>query len=96
MSLFDLLKARRNEILQIAAKHGARNVRVFGSAVKSIQRPDSDIDLLVEMEQGRSLIDLVELNDDLEAILQRSVDVVTDGGISPFMKDRIYNEAVPL
>jgi uncharacterized protein len=96
MSLLDTLKAKRNEILLIAAKHGARNVRIFGSALKKVQRPDSDIDLLVEMERGRSLIDLVELNDALEAVLQRHVDVVTDGGISPFMKDRIYEEAVPL
>lgn len=92
----DVLKAKRDEILRIAARHGARNVRVFGSVARGEQRPDSDVDFLVEMERGRSLLDLVELSDELEAALEHSVDVVTDGGVSPFLKDRIYAEAVAL
>jgi len=96
MNLLDAVKARRNDILAVAAKHGAKNVRLFGSIVSGTARPDSDVDFLVEMERGRSLIDLVELGDDLESLLQREVDIVTDGGVSPFMKDRIYREAVAL
>lgn len=96
MTVTELRKTRRDEILRIAAKHGARNVRVFGSAARGEAGPASDLDFLVEMEEGRSLLDLVGFWQDLEALLGCKVDVLTDGGISPYLRDRIYAEAIPL
>ncbi|MBI4495225.1 MAG: nucleotidyltransferase family protein [Chloroflexi bacterium] len=96
MGIDELLKARREDILRLAAQHGARNVRVFGSVARGEARPDSDVDFLVEMEQGRSLLDLVAFWLDLEDLLSCKVDVVTDGGLSPYLRDRILAEAVPL
>lgn len=92
----DGLRDRRREILRLAAEHGARNVRVFGSAASARANPASDVDLLVEMEEGRSLLDLVGLWQDLEDLLGTQVDLLTDGGPSPHLRDRIYAEAVPL
>ena len=90
------LRARREEILRTTTKHGARNVRLFGSAARGDAGPASDLDFLVEMEEGRSLLDLVGLWQDLEALLGCKVDVLADGGISPYLRDRIYAEATPL
>ena len=90
------LRARRAEILRHAAEHGARNVRVFGSVVRGESGTSSDVDLLVEMEPGRSLIDLVGLWQDLEDMLGTHVDVISDGGVSPHLRERIYAEAVSL
>ena len=90
------LRAQRREIIGYAANHGARNVRVFGSAARGEGDAHSDVDLLVEMEPGRSLIDLVGLWQDLEELLGVAVDVLSDGGVSPYLHDRIYAEAVPL
>jgi predicted nucleotidyltransferase len=97
-SHFDLvgLRARRREILAYAAEHGARNVRVFGSTARGEAEASSDVDLLVEMEPGRNLLDLVGFWQDLEDLLGSHVDVLTDGGVSPHMRDRIFAEAVPL
>lgn len=95
---FDLagLRARRREILAHAAEHGARNVRVFGSTARGEAEASSDVDLLVEMEPGRNLLDLVGFWQDLEDLLGSHVDVLTDGGVSPYMRERIFAEAVPL
>jgi predicted nucleotidyltransferase len=90
------LRARREEILGSAAEHGARNVRVFGSMVRGESDASSDVDLLVEMEPGRSLIDLVGLWQDLEDMLGTHVDVLSDRGVSPHLRERIYAEAVSL
>src|SRR6516225_7031201 len=70
------LRARRNELLAIAARHGARNVRVFGSVARGDARPDSDVDFMVEFEPGRTVLDLSDLILDLEDTLGRKVDVV--------------------
>jgi predicted nucleotidyltransferase len=96
MTTTDLLRSSRDRILQLAAHHGARNVRIFGSAVRGEAKPESDIDFLVEMDSGRSLLDLIELSQDLETLLQRKVDVLTDKGLSPYLEHRIHAEAVPL
>ncbi len=90
------LRARREEILGSAAEHGASNVRVFGSMARGESDASSDVDLLVEMEPGRSLIDLVGLWQDLEDMLGTHVDVLSDGGVSPHLRERIYAEAVSL
>ena len=75
MSISQLLQSKRSQIIKIAARHGAQKVRVFGSVVRGDARPDSDIDFLVDMEGGRSLLDLVKLCQDLEELLHRKVDV---------------------
>ncbi len=87
---------QRDNILRIAAKHGARNVRVFGSAARDEATDSSDIDLLVDLEPNRSLLDQVGLQQELEELLGRKVDVVVEGGISPYLEERIFAEAVAL
>lgn len=96
MSHHEILKLRRAEILRIASARGARRVRVFGSTVRGERGPSSDIDLLVEMEPGRSFVDLMSLEDELEQILGSPVDVVTEGALSPRIRDRVLAEAVAL
>lgn len=91
-----LLPEARPEISRIAAAHGARNVRVFGSVPRGEASGDSDLDLLVDMAEGRSLFDLVALSDELEEALGVDVDVVTEGSLSPYLRDRILAEAVAL
>jgi len=83
----------RNAILEAAARHGARNVRVFGSVARGDDRPGSDIDLLVEMGRDRSLLDLVALEQELEALLRRRVDVLTEESLAPSIRQRIAAEA---
>ena len=96
MGMKVLLESRRNEILDLAAKYGAKNLRVFGSVARGEGGPGSDLDLLVDMEKGRTLLDLVGFWQDLEELLGCRVDVITDGGISPYLQERIYAEALPL
>ena len=86
----------RDQILALADKHGARNVCVFGSHARGEAGEVSDIDLLVDLADDRTLLDHVGLWQDLEELLGCRVDVVLTGGISPYMKDRILDEAVPL
>jgi predicted nucleotidyltransferase len=90
------LRGCRDVILGYAARHGARNIRVFGSAARGTAEAGSDVDLLVEMEPGRSLLDLVALWQDLEDLLGTHVDVLSEGAVSPHLRERIYAEAVPL
>lgn len=90
------LRVRRAEILDCAERHGARNVRVFGSAARGEEQQDSDVDLLVEMQPGRSLLDLVGLWQDLEDLLEAHVDVLSDRGVSPHLREQIIADAVAL
>lgn len=83
-------------IRKIAARHGALNVRVFGSHARGEARPDSDLDLLVRMEKGRTLLDLIAVQQDVEDLLGIDVDVVSEGGLSPYLRDAILGEARPL
>jgi uncharacterized protein len=96
MGVDELLKSKRADILQVAAQHGARNVRVFGSVARGEARPDSDVDVLVELETGRSLLDLGGLLMDLQDLLGREVDVVTEPGLRDRIRERVLKEAVPL
>lgn len=96
MTTTDVLKSKRNDILRLAAQHGAHHVRVFGSAARGEEGPTSDIDLLVRMDRGRSLLDLIALSQELESVLHRKVDILTDNGLSPYLQQRILDEAVPL
>ena len=91
-----LLRTRRKEILEIAARHGAVNVRVFGSVARGDDRPDSDIDFLVNLESGRSLLDLARLLRELNTLLGYPVDVITEAGLRPRIKPQVLREARPL
>ncbi len=96
MTTTDVLKSKRNDILRLAAEHGARHIRVFGSVARGEADSTSDIDFLVRMDRGRSLLDLIELGQELESVLHRKVDILTDEGLSPYLRQRILDEAVPL
>ena len=96
MSIAGFLESRRADILRIAAKHGAKNVRVFGSAARGDQTSDSDVDFLVELEPSRSLLDHVALLQDLEELLGRRVDLVEPEALHWYIRDKILAEAVPL
>jgi predicted nucleotidyltransferase len=96
MDLKTLLREKRKEILRVAAKHGARNVRVFGSVARGEGDEQSDIDLLVEMEPDRSLLDHAGLWLDLQDLLGCKVDVVSERGLRPRVRERVLKEAVPL
>jgi len=96
MSLEQLLRQYRDDILRLAAKHGARNVRVFGSVARGEDRPDSDVDFLVDLGPNRSFFFPGGLVADLEDLLGRHVDVVTEKGLHSVIRDRVREEAVPL
>ncbi len=96
MDFAELVSKHRETILLIASQHGAENVRVFGSVARNDSTPGSDVDFLVDMEANRSLLDLVGLWQDLEDLLGRSVDVISEGGLSPYLREKILTEAVPL
>jgi hypothetical protein len=96
MIIDPLLQRHLAEIYGLAARHGVRNIRVFGSLARGDADANSDVDLLVELEPGRNLLDLGGLQMDLENLLQRSVDVVTEQGLRRRLRDRVLKEAVPL
>jgi len=96
LTLAESLDARRDDIVRIAREHGAQNVRLFGSAVSGQETPTSDVDLLVEFEPGRSLLDVVAISQDLEDLLGRKVDVVNERSLHWYLRDRILTQARPL
>ena len=89
-----LLRAKRQEILRLAARHGASNVRIYGSVARGAAHPTSDIDVLVEFERGRSLVDEVELQQELELLLCYRVDLAEE--VHHAIRDRVLAEALPL
>ncbi len=91
-----LLREKRAEILRVASRHGASDVRVFGSVARGEADRESDIDFLVELETGRSLLDLGGLQMELESLLGRRVDVVTVRGLKARIRERVLREAVPV
>jgi predicted nucleotidyltransferase len=96
MEIDKLPQDKRDEILRIAASHGARDVRVFGSLARGEARSDSDIDILVKLDPGRSLLDIIAIKQDLEDLLGCDVDVVTEAAISPYIREEVLREAVSL
>ena len=96
MPLNELLQEKRENILRIATKRGASNVRVFGSVARGEADSKSDIDLLVDLEPGRSLFDLGGLLMDLQELLGHKVDVVTERGLRERIRERVLKEAIPL
>ena len=93
MSIKAVLEKKREDIFRLAAKYGAFNVRIFGSAVREEEVPESDIDLLVELEPERSLFDLGGLQDELQSLLGCEVDIVTEKGLHWYIRDQVINEA---
>jgi uncharacterized protein len=89
-------KEKRNQVLRIAAKYGARHLRVFGSSARGEADDASDIDFLVELEPGRSLLDLGGLQFELQSLLGRPVDVLTERALKPRIRERVLREAVPV
>lgn len=85
---------KRELIRTLARAHGARTVELFGSAARGDERPGSDLDFMVEMEPDRSLLDLIGLNDDLAAALNRNVDVVSKGALKPRVLARARRDAI--
>ncbi|MCB0220593.1 MAG: nucleotidyltransferase family protein [Chrysiogenetes bacterium] len=87
------ISTKREAILEMAARHGARNVRIFGSALHGDFGDESDVDLLVEMESDRTFFDRAALKEDLESLLGRPVDVLTEDSIYWLLKRKIIREA---
>jgi predicted nucleotidyltransferase len=96
MGLNELLREKRKEILEIAARHGAYNIRVFGSVARGEADEQSDVDVLLELGPDRSLLDLGGFLADLEDLLKCKVDVVTEKGLKTRIRDRVLQEAVLL
>ena len=96
MTVEQRLKEKRQQILSVAAKHGASNIRVFGSVARGQAGPSSDVDLLVDMRADHSLLDRVSLILDLEEVLGQKVDVATERVLRPELRARVLREAVPL
>ena len=96
MNIGPELEAKRTDILRLADRHGATEVRIFGSVARGEAGPDSDVDLLVKMAPERSLLDHVALWQDLEDLLGRKVDLVSEKALHRLMRDQILKEAVPL
>jgi len=91
-----LVKDTRAEIVRIANVNGATRVRIFGSFARGTASPDSDLDLLIDLEPGRHLFDLVAIKQDLEDLLHRPVHVVTESAISPYIRAKVLRDATPL
>ena len=96
MTTLDAVRQHRSEILELARKHGAANVPVFGSVVRGDDEPDSDIDLLVDAPGPTSAWFPAGLILDLEVLLARRIDVITERGLNPFIRDQVLDEAQPV
>ncbi|MGA2938198.1 MAG: nucleotidyltransferase family protein [Syntrophobacteraceae bacterium] len=96
MAIAQAVREKREEILKVAARRGAKNVRLFGSLARGEESADSDVDLLVDMEEGRSLLDLSNLLQDMEQLLGCRVHLVEPEALHWAIRERIIEEAVPL
>lgn len=96
MKLAELVNQKREDILRIAQRYGAKNVRIFGSVIHGEDNAESDVDVLVNFDSGRSLLDHVALMQDLEDLLGRKVDVVSEKALHWYIRDRVLKEARPL
>jgi uncharacterized protein len=96
MTSIDLLKQHRAEVLQLATAYGASDVRVFGSVARGDDDETSDIDLLVRMAPGRSVFDIGGLLMDLQELLGRRVDIVTERGLRPRIRAQVVRDAIPI
>jgi predicted nucleotidyltransferase len=94
--IYDVLQEKRELILKVASNHGIYNVRIFGSVSRLEDDPYSDLDLLVDFEEGRSLFDLIRFKQEVEDLINIKVDVVTENSIHWSMKEDILNGAIQL
>ncbi|WP_062110639.1 nucleotidyltransferase family protein [Bacillus niameyensis] len=94
--LYDVIQEKSSLILKIASEHGIQNVRVFGSVARQEDGPTSDLDLLVDFEEGRSLFDLIRFKDQVEDLLRIRVDIVTEKSLHWSMKEDVLNGAIQL
>jgi len=96
MTTLDILRRKRDEILKLAVQHGVSDIRVFGSVARGEEGPESDIDFLVIAGPDTSSWFPAGFILDLEALLSRRVEVVTEAGLYPHLRDRVLGEAVAL
>jgi uncharacterized protein len=96
MTRLEQLRQKRNDILAIADKYGATNLRIFGSVARGDDRPDSDIDILIDQENRWSLFDHIGMMQDFEDLLGCKVDLVTADAVRERIKDRIFKDAIVL
>jgi len=96
MKELERIQQQKKNILAIARQHGIIRLRIFGSIIRGEETPQSDIDLLVELEPGRSMLDLGGALIRLQELLGRKVDIVTERGLHWYLKEKITQEAVPL
>ncbi|WP_257350281.1 nucleotidyltransferase family protein [Pseudalkalibacillus decolorationis] len=96
MSMFSELQNKKHEILQLARQHGIIDLRIFGSVVRLEENQNSDIDFLVRFEEDRSLFDLIRFKQEVEVMLSKPVDVVTEESVHYTIKSEILNEAIQL
>ena len=96
MSLRDDLHRRRHDLLRLASEHGVFNLRVFGSVARGEERPDSDVDLLIDLAEDRGFSDYPALAEELERVLGRKVDLVLARSLSPLFRPYIEADARPL
>ena len=94
--LLNIVQQKKKDILEVARAHGIVNIRIFGSVIRDEATPPSDIDLLVDLEKGRSLLDLGGASIKLQEVLGRKVDIVTERGLHWYLRDKILKEARPL
>lgn len=94
--MMDEIRAKRDAIYAIARRHKAERLWIFGSCARKDERPDSDVDLLVKLNDDASMLDLVHIRNGVRSIVMRDVDVVSSRGLSPFLEKHILNEAVAL
>jgi predicted nucleotidyltransferase len=96
VNIAEVIREKQEEIVRIAAEHGATQVRLIGSVARGDARPDSDVDLLVTWREGTSLLDHAALMLELESLLGRKVDIASDGWVKPSIRESVYRDAIPL
>jgi predicted nucleotidyltransferase len=96
LTVGETIRETREEIVRIAARHGATQVRSIGSVARGDARPDSDVDLLVTWSEGTSLLDQAALVLELESLLGRKVDIASDGWVKPSIRESVYRDAIAL
>jgi uncharacterized protein len=96
VDLDSVLRGNRDEILRIATRHGARDIRIFGSVARGDSGPNSDIDILLKLDPGRSLLDIIAIQQDVEDLIGCEVDVVTEAAISAYIREEVLREAIGL
>jgi predicted nucleotidyltransferase len=96
MPLLDTLLEKRVDLLRAAARHGASNLRLFGSVARRSETPSSDVDILIDLAEDRGFAEYLPLAEELEALIGRKVDLITSRGISPYLKPLIDRESLTL